>query len=219
VNHDTAAGSYRAVTLGSTDAGSAGCPGSACARQGASVPIMTITLKVNHDVLPGCVSRRPVVFKDVVSLPCSWHVLRCCIQPFCGERLHALEATTICPTRTTQVNLLVVGMVTPNSMQFVTREAARIDGFVSAAGDALFETGYVDPIVDASYHSRSGHEARAAAADIAASILEVGWHQRIAADIGALWDANQVRLQSLGCCLTSNNFISQQHSPSPSPIA
>ena len=74
MNHDAAAGSYRAVTLGNTDAGSAGCPGTACVRQGASVPIMTITLKVNYDVLPGCASR-PVVFKDVVSLPCPRHVL------------------------------------------------------------------------------------------------------------------------------------------------
>ena len=117
-----------------------------------------------------------------------------------------------------QVSLLVVGMVTPNSMQFVTREAARIDGFVSAAGDALFETGFVDPIVDASYHPRSGYAARTAAADIAASILEVGWHQGIAANIGALWDGNQVRLQSLGYCRPLYHFISQQPSPSPSTI-
>ena len=35
---------------------------------------MTITLKVNYDVLPGCASR-PVVFRDVVSLHCPRHVL------------------------------------------------------------------------------------------------------------------------------------------------
>ena len=60
-----------------------------------------------------------------------------------------------------QVSLLVVGMVTPNSMQFVTREAARIDGFMSAAGDALFQTGFVDPIVAAAYGG--GFQAAAAA--------------------------------------------------------
>ena len=95
-----------------------------------------------------------------------------------------------------QVSLLVVGMVTPNSMQFVTREAARIDGFMSAAGDALFQTGFVDPIVAAAYGG--GFQAAAAAAAVAASIVDVGWHQRSATDIGALWDGNQVRLQSLG---------------------
>ena len=95
-----------------------------------------------------------------------------------------------------QVSLLVVGMVTPNSMQFVTREAARIDGFISAAGDALFQTGFVDPIVAAAYIR--GPTGAAASAAVAASIVDVGWHQRTATDIGALWDGNQVRLQSLG---------------------
>ena len=147
MNHDEAAGSYRAVTLGNTNAGSAGCPGTGCVRQGASVPIMTITMKVNSGVLPGCASA-PVVFdgggKGVVSL-------------------------------------LVVGMVTPNSMQFVTREAARIDGFVSATGDALFQT--------------AATTTTATAAAVAAA---VGWHQRTASDLGDLWDSNRVRLQSLG---------------------
>ena len=95
-----------------------------------------------------------------------------------------------------QVSLLVVGMVTPNSLQFVTREAARIDGFMSAAGDALFQTGFEDPIVAAAYGDDV--QAAAAAAAVAASIVDVGWHQRTATDIGALWDGNQVRLQSLG---------------------
>ena len=146
MNHD-GKGSYRAVTLGNTDAGSVGCPGSGCVRQGASVPIMTIMLKVKSGVLPGCASA-PVVFdgggKGVVSL-------------------------------------LVVGMVTPNSMQFVTREAARIDGFVSATGDALFQT--------------AATTTTATAAAVAAA---VGWHQRTALDLGDLWDSNRVRLQSLG---------------------
>ena len=150
VNHevDGAAGSYRAVTLGNTDAGSAGCPGIGCVRQGTSVPIMTITMKVKFSVLPGCASS-PVVFdgggKGVVSL-------------------------------------LVVGMVTPNSMQFVTREAARIDGFVSATGDALFQTTATTP------GTRTA----------AASVGTASWHQQTHTDLGALWDSNRVRLQSLG---------------------
>ena len=117
------------------------------------------------------------------------------------------------PPYVPQVSLLVVGMVTPNSMQFVTREAARIDGFMSAAGDALFQTGFVDPIVAAAYttgsytevnaqgggyHTVGGPTGAAATAAVAASIVDVGWHQRTATDIGALWDGNQVRLQSLG---------------------
>lgn len=148
VNHDGAAGSYRAVTLGNTDAGSAGCPGIGCVRQGTSVPIMTITMKVKSGVLPGCASS-PVVFdgggKGVVSL-------------------------------------LVVGMVTPNSMQFVTREAARIDGFVSATGDALFQT----------------TATTTGTSTAAASVGTASWHQQTYTDLGALWDSNRVRLQSLG---------------------
>ena len=112
-------------------------------------------------------------------------------------------------------------MVTPNSMQFVTREAARIDGFMSAAGDALFQTGFVDPIVAAAYGKRI--QAAAAAAAVAASIVDVGWHQRTATDIGALWDGNQVRLQSLGYLPPTmpspspSPSLSPSTSPSPSP--
>ena len=102
VNHDAAAGLYRAVTLGNTAAGSAGCPGNGCVRQGASVPIMTITLTVNSGVLPGCATA-PVVFEDVVSLPAvgMGAATLCLCAKGCNSmcprlQLYAPEAATLC---------------------------------------------------------------------------------------------------------------------------
>ena len=99
MNHDAAAGYFHAVTLGNTAAGSAGCPGNGCVRQGASVPIMTITLTVNSGVLPGCATA-PLVFEDAVSLPAVGMGAATrdgCCNPMC-ERLplYVSEAATLC---------------------------------------------------------------------------------------------------------------------------
>ena len=95
VNHDAAAGLYRAVTLGNTAAGSAGCPGNGCVRQGASVPIMTITLTVNSGVLPGCATA-PVVFEDVVSLPAVGMGAATLLSMCERLQLYVSEVATLC---------------------------------------------------------------------------------------------------------------------------
>ena len=96
-----------------------------------------------------------------------------------------------------QVSLLVVGMVTPNSMQFVTREAARIDGLASAAGDALFHSSSTAAAAATGTGTAAATTAATATATAVAGVT-AGWYQQTSTDLGDLWDDNRVRLQSLG---------------------